>query len=36
MCKEEELKEIQKWKLCTLEEVHELEDEFAACVSFSF
>ena len=36
MHKEEELMEIQKWKVCTLEEVYELEEKFAASVSFSF
>ena len=36
MQKEEQLMEIQKWIVCTLEEVSELEEKFAASVSFSF
>ena len=36
MQKEEQLMEIQKWKVCTLEEASELEEKFAASVSFSF
>ena len=36
MQKEEQLMEIEKQKVCTLEEVCELEEKFAASVSFSF
>ena len=36
MLNEQQLMEIQKWKVCTLEEVSELEEKFAASVSFSF
>ena len=36
MLKEDQLMEIQKWKVCTLEEVSELEEKFAASGSFSF
>ena len=34
--KEQQLMEIQKWKVSTLEEVSQLENKFAASVSFSF
>ena len=34
--KEKQLIEIQKWKVSTLEEVSQLENKFAASVSFSF
>ena len=34
--KEQQLIEILKWKVSTLEEVSELEEKFAASVSFSF
>ena len=36
MWKEQQLMDIQKEKVCTLEEVSELEEKFAASVSFSF
>ena len=36
MRKEQELIEIQKRKICTLEEVSELVEKFAASVSFLF
>ena len=36
MLKEQQLMEIQKWKVYTLEEVSELEEKCAASVHFSF
>ena len=36
MHKKEQLMDIQKQKVCTPEEVYELEEKFAASVSFSF
>ena len=36
MRREQKLTEIKKWEKCTLDEVNELKEKFAASVSFLF